>query len=111
MRLNRALIVIALVGVSRPVHAETWMVQTSTLGCKDRDVLTELQSKDAAAQLTSPREGCVVLHAGERLLDLPGMAVGFDDYLKLERHNGSVVFVHSSAVVSDPGIGSASEDR
>lgn len=86
------------------------MVQSSTLGCSDRDVLTELQSQDAA-QLTAPREGCVVLHAGERLLDLPGMAAGFDDYLKLERHDGRVVFVHSSAVVSDPGIGSASEDR
>jgi hypothetical protein len=111
MKLNRALIVMAVFGVPRLAYAETWMVQTSTLGCGDREVLTELQSKDAGAQLTSPRDGCVVLHAGERLLDLPGMAVGFDDYLKLERHDGSVVFVPSSAVVSDPGIGSASEDR
>ena len=111
MKLNRTLIVVALASVSLPARAETWMVQISTLGCSDRDVLAKLQSQHAATQLTAPRAGCVVLHAGERLLDVPGMAVGFDDYLKLERHDGSVVFVRSSAVVSDPGIGSASEDR
>ena len=111
MKINRVFVFAVAASVSLPAYAETWMVQTSALGCRDRDVLTELQSGDAAAQLTAPREGCVVLNAGERLLDLPGMAVGFDDYLQLERHDGSVVFVHSSAVVSDPGIGSPSEDR
>lgn len=88
------------------------MVKSSTLGCVDRDVLAAISNdSETGDKFTNPREGCVVLHSGERLLDVPGMAAGFDAYLKLERHDGSLVFVPSADVVADPGIGSVSDDR
>jgi hypothetical protein len=59
----------------------------------------------------TPPAGCVLLDAGERLLDAPQIGAGFDDYVKLQRRDSSMVFVHGSEMVRDPGIGSVDEDR
>lgn len=87
--------------------AETWMVKSSTLACRDRETL---EAHDATGATQVP-DGCVPLDAGERLLELPGMGGGFDAYVKLQRHDRSVVFVSSAAVVPDPGIGSVYDER
>lgn len=87
--------------------AETWMVKSSTLACRERETL---EAYDAATSAQVP-DGCVPLDAGERLLELPGMAGGFDAYVKLQRHDRSVVFVPRAAVVPDPGIGSVYDER
>jgi hypothetical protein len=83
------------------------MVKSSTVACKDRETLAALE---AGHSFRTP-DGCVALEAGERLLELPGTATGFDTYVKLQRHDRSLVFVRSSAVVPDPGIGSVYDER
>jgi hypothetical protein len=102
-----AMAVMALGAVSGAACAETWMVKSSTLACRDRETLVAL---DAAGSAQVP-DGCMALEPGERLLELPGMAGGFDAYVKLQRHDRSEVFVSSSAVVPDPGIGSVYDER
>ncbi|WP_072393865.1 hypothetical protein [Hyphomicrobium sp. CS1GBMeth3] len=103
----------ALVAASSAAQADAWMIKSSTLGCQDRETLVALDREGGgpAAPEGTPPAGCVVLDAGERLLDQPQIGSGFDDYVKLERRDGSQVFVWASAVVRDPGIGSAYEDR
>lgn len=92
--------------------ADAWMVKASTVGCRDRETLVALGTQgDGAARAAGLPEGCVGLEAGERLLDKPRIAGGFDDYVQLERHDASLVFVKASDVVPDPGIGSVYEDR
>lgn len=102
-----ALAVIALGIPSGSASADAWMVKSSTLACRDRETL---EAYDAATSARVP-DGCVPLDAGERLLELPGMAGGFDAYVKLQRHDRSVVFVPRAAVVPDPGIGSVYDER
>ena len=99
-----------LVATASAVHAEAWMVKSSTFGCKDRGTLAAL---DAAGRPTDPAlpEDCVGLDAGERLLDRPQAGGGFDAYVQLERRDASLVFVRRSDVVPDPGVGSVYEDR
>ena len=101
------LAVIVLGASSASAWADTWMVKSSTLACRDRETL---EAHDAAGAGQVP-DGCVPLDTGERLLELPGMAGGFDAYVKLQRHDRSVVFVPRAAVVPDPGIGSVYDER
>lgn len=90
--------------------ADVWMVKSSgQIGCRDRDVLVRLESAGASA--TPLPDGCVVLYSGERLLDQSEIGIGFADYIRVQRGDGGVVFVRTSALVSDPGIGSVTDDR
>lgn len=99
---------LALCGASG-ARAEVWMVKSSgVIGCHDRATLAAIDL--AQAPTTPPHDTCVELFAGERLLDQQEVGVGFNDYIRVQRHDGSTVFVKSSAVVADPGIGSP-EDR
>lgn len=105
----RRAIVAVVTAVSLPAHAEVWMVKSSgVLGCRDRQTLAELDASHANAGAL--RDGCVVLSPGERLLDQPEVGSGFDTYMRVQRHDGSTVFVRGSALAPDPGIGSI-EDR
>lgn len=99
-----------IISFSAPVFAEVWMIKASTLGCRERETLVALDAAEASTVGASP-EDCVVLDAGERLLDQPGIGRGFDDYVKLVRRDNSAVFVRSRDIVRDPGIGSVYEDR
>lgn len=91
-------------------HADVWMVKSSgILACDTREKLME---RDAAAGASgSVGGGCVMLSAGERLLDKPEVGLGFNPYLRVQRSDRSVIFVPSSAIAADPGIGSVTEDR
>jgi hypothetical protein len=87
------------------------MVKASgVLGCRDRQTMDALSAAGTPPSL-EPRAGCVALDLGERLLYEPEVGVGFDDYMRLQRRDGSMLFVRSSEVVRDPGFGSISEDR
>jgi hypothetical protein len=101
----------ALIVLPAAAHADAWMVKSSTLGCQDRETLVALDKAGAAPRDGIPPAGCVLLDTGERLLDQPRVGGGFDDYVKLQRRDSSMVFVRSSEVVRDPGIGSVFEDR
>ncbi len=95
------------------VHAEVWMVKSShALGCRDRQTLIALEAAPQTREQDDVApDGCVVLYSGERLLEEPELGLGFNAYLKVQREDGSVLFVRNSAVVSDPGIGSVTDDR
>jgi hypothetical protein len=56
-------------------------------------------------------DGCVALLPGERLLDIAEVGAGFSDYIRVQRHDGSIVYVRVDAITPDPGVGSLSEDR
>lgn len=104
MTLRRTLVAAALCVVGGSAEAEVWMVNPSgALVCKDRATLMQ---QDASASVDRPPEGCRALYPGERLLDQPEVGVGFDGYMRVQRHDGSFVYVRSSAVAPDPGIGS-----
>jgi hypothetical protein len=97
-----------------PACAEVWMVKgSSILGCRDSQALVELDAVPPAnlAPRADAAKGCVVLYSGQRLLEQPQLGGGFSKYLRVEREDGSMVFVRAADVVSDPGIGSVSEDR
>jgi hypothetical protein len=105
-----AVVSITVASVST-AYAEAWMVKISgVLGCRER-VALEALSADGTSRSPLPPAGCVALDLGERLLYQPEVGVGFDDYMRLQRRDGSMLFVRSSAVVRDPGFGSISEDR
>lgn len=112
--LRRTIAAVGFSAVALSAHAEVvWMVKSSgSLGCRNRETLVDLDAKQASR----PDDGaapadCVALYSGERLLDQPEVGVGFNEYMKVQRGNGSVVFVRRSAVVPDPGIGSLNDDR
>lgn len=87
------------------------MVKSSgVLGCRDRATLIALEAATQTGE-GAPPDGCVVLFSGERLLDQPEVGVGFAETLRVQRHDGSTVFVSSSAVIPDTGIGSPIDDR
>jgi len=111
--LRRLLIAVALSASTCAAHAEVWMVKNShALGCGDRETLAALQANPQARTIDDAApEGCTVLYSGERLLEEPETGSGFSEYLKVEREDGSVLFVHNTAVVSDPGIGSPDSGR
>lgn len=103
----------ALSASALSAHAEVWMVKSSGgLGCRDRETLVELDATQTSqTREGAPPAGCVILYSGERLLDQMEVGGGFNDYMKVQRGDGTMVFVHSSAIVADPGIGSVTEDR
>ena len=89
-------------------EANVWMVKSSgAVGCDTQAKLIEHEGH-AAPPLP---DGCVALFAGERLIDVPEVGVGFNSYLRVQRSDRSIIFVASSAIAADPGIGSVSEDR
>lgn len=97
----------AVMLVSSSAAAEVWMLKPAGgIGCQDADALKSID----ATQLTLPA-GCVRLYAGERVIEQPNGAAGFADYIKVERSNRSKVFVSSSSLVADPGIGSVDDNR
>lgn len=77
--------------------------ESGTWGCRERAAFT--QTRGVAV------DGCVALLAGERLLDMAEIGVGFSEHVRVQRHDGSIVFVAVDSIRSDPGIGSLSEDR
>lgn len=111
--LRRTIAAVALLASSSCAHAEVWMVKSSgTLGCRDRQTLIELEARPPLEMdATAPPSGCTVLYSGERLLDVPHVGEGFTDYMKVQRADGTILFVRTSATVPDPGIGSVTDDR
>lgn len=89
------------------------MVKSSgVLGCKDRETLIAFERTRTQHEPDGPPPpGCAVLYSGERLIDQPEVGVGFNDHMRVQRSDSSIVFVRRSAVVPDPGIGSMTEDR
>lgn len=106
-------VVIAVCTAAVTSHAEVWMVKSSgAIGCRDRDTLVALEAAaDPRAPSAPLPEGCLTLFSGERLLDQPEVGVGFNDFMRVTRADGGTVFVRASALVSDPGIGSVTDDR
>ena len=104
----------ALCSAVATATADVWMVRTVDVpACRDNDALARLDSETASGAL-SPKAlpaGCISLYSGERLIEQTQLGQGFVKYMKVERGDGSMLFVRSSDVVSDPGIGSVSEDR
>lgn len=93
--------------------AEVWMIKGADApACRDRDALVALDAttKPEGTSRALPA-GCIALYSADRLLEQAQMGQGFAKYLKVERGDGSLLFVRSADVVSDPGIGSVSEDR
>ena len=112
--LRRAFICSAVLAASWPAAAEdVWMVKSSgVLGCQDRETLVAFERSQTQHEVDgAPPRGCVVLYSGERLIDQPEVGVGFNDHMRVQRSDSSVVFVRRSAVVPDPGIGSVTGDR
>jgi len=77
------------------------------IGCHDRDVLSSIDQSDLKLAA-----GCVRLYAGKRLIEPSNSSVvGLPTILKFNRSDGSQVFVGSSFLAADPGIGSIENDR
>lgn len=108
-----AFVIAALLASTLSAQAEVWMVKSSgAIGCRDRETLVALEAAaDPRAPSAPLPEGCLTLFAGERLLDQPEVGVGFNDTMRVTRADGGTVFVRASALVSDPGIGSLTDDR
>ncbi len=110
--LRCAIAAMTICATALPAYAEVWMVKSSSvLGCQDRETLIEFDKTRAAQSRESAPPGCVVLESGERLLDQQEVGIGFNDYMKVQRRDGSTLFVRGSNVVPDPGIGSLTDDR
>jgi hypothetical protein len=96
-----------LLAMASSAYAEVWMVKPAgAIGCRDRDAFSSANISD----LKLPA-GCVSLYAGERLLETSNSSGGFADYIHVQRADGSMLFVSSSLIALDPGIGSIEEDR
>lgn len=108
---RRLLTMTTLLAVTTAAHADVWMVKGSNaVACLDRQALIDLDGSQSAPGSALPA-GCLGLYSGERLLEQTELGGGFNRYLKVERSDGSIVFVRAAEVVADPGIGSVSEDR
>jgi hypothetical protein len=94
----------ALALATSPAVADVWMVKSSgAVGCRDRPALVKGAQESGF--------GCVLLVAGERLLDMAEVGVGFSNHLRVQRHDGSILYVATDAITADLGIGTLSEDR
>lgn len=112
--LRRACVIAVVLSTVSPAAAENvWMVKSSgVLGCQDRETLIAFEETQTQHEADGPLpEGCAVLYSGERLIDQPEVGVGFNDHMRVQRSDSSIVFVRRTAVVPDPGIGSVTEDR
>jgi hypothetical protein len=107
----RAIVAVGLLSATTlAAFADVWMVKAvNAVACEDRQALVDLEAKAAPPAILPT--GCIKLYLGERLLEQPQLGQGFAKYLKVERGDGSFVFVRSADVLSDPGIGSVSDDR
>lgn len=111
--MRRLLLTLIMVAAATAAHADVWMVKGSgTLGCRTRD---DIAAKDTAGGVPQPdgatKGACLPLYAGERLLEQTEVGVGFNTYMRVERHDGSILFVPASALVADPGTGSMTDNR
>ena len=96
--------------IATAAHAEVWMVKRpDVIACDERQTLVDFDSASGASGSTP--QGCLTLYSGERLLEQPQPAQGFNKYLKVERGDGAIMFVRYADVVLDPGIGSVGSDR
>lgn len=110
--LRWAIAAMTICAAALPVCAEVWMVKFSgVLGCQNREILIELDKTQTLQSREMAPLGCVVLESGERLLDQQEVGVGFNEYMKVQRRDGSTLFVKGSNIVPDPGIGSLTDDR
>ena len=113
--LVRAVIVpLALCTLTAAAQADSvWMVKSgNVLACHDRQALVDADEAPADSRREDQApEGCIILFSGERLLEQPEFGLGFNKYMKAEREDGSVLYVRSADVVSDPGIGDVTDDR
>ncbi|KWT71270.1 hypothetical protein APY04_0521 [Hyphomicrobium sulfonivorans] len=109
-----AIIPLALCALTAAGHANSvWMVKSgNVLACYERQTLIDVDEApaDARREDQAPK-GCIILFSGERLLEQPEFGLGFNKYMKAEREDGSVLYVRSADVVSDPGIGDVTDDR
>ena len=113
MSIGRAAIaaLIALIGAI-PACAEVWMVKRpDVIACEHRQTLVDLDSASSPSKAGSIPHDCLMLYSGERLLEQPQAAQGFNKYLKVERGDGALLFVRNTDLVLDPGIGSVEADR
>jgi hypothetical protein len=110
---GRLLAAIAVMVVPATADAEVWMAKGSgALACDDRQTLIDLDASPTPLKSTDELpKGCIRLYSGERVLEDPQMGEGFTKYLRVEHEDGAKLFVRASDFVSDPGIGTPSEDR
>ena len=96
-------------------QADVWMVKGSgTLGCRTREDFAaheDGRTKPPVAPPSGAKSACVALYAGERLLEQAEIGVGFNEYMRVERHDGSILFAPISELVADPGTGSVTDNR
>lgn len=113
MRPVRLAVLLVALPSALAMAEDVWMVKRSdVVGCRDREALVALeQAKAEGRSSAAVPEGCFALYSGERLLGSAAVGVGFSDIVEVQRGDGSVVFVPDAALVSDPGIGSVTEDR
>lgn len=107
--LRFTVIILAQALLVTAARADVWMVRASgSIGCQVRDTLAALPNGGDSGKLP---EECSRLYDGERLIEQPRPGVGFDDFVLVQRADGSQVFVRNDALAADPGIGSISDDR
>ncbi len=113
MRIGRAALAALMVLIGAiPAYAEVWMVKRpDVIACEHRQTLVDLDSASSQRETASIPRGCLMLYSGERLLEQPQAAQGFNKYLKVERGDGALLFVRNTDLVLDPGIGSVEADR
>lgn len=109
-----AVIPLALCAFVAQAHANSvWMVKSgNVLACHERQTLIDADEAPAGSRREDQApKGCVILFSGERLLEQPEFGLGFNKYMKAEREDGSILYVRTADVVSDPGIGDVTDDR
>ncbi len=102
-----------LMAGSGVAQADVWMVKASdVLGCTDRDSVAAIDAAGGPSALKTPvPDSCVRLYMGERLIERPNAAAGFDTYIVAQRADGTEIYVPTNALTADPGSGSLSDDR
>ena len=95
-----AIVLMAASVIATAAHAEVWMVKRpDVVACQERQTLVDFDSASGASG--SIPKGCLTLYSGERLLEQPQPAQGFNKYLKVERGDGAPT---SGASVSQKGL-------
>jgi hypothetical protein len=86
---------------------DAWMVkENGAVACRERTVQAGVLDSGGNAMPS----GCIPLIAGERLVDMAEAGAGYSEMLRVQRHDGSILFVEAQAIAHDPGIGSLSGD-
>ena len=112
--LAKALGCALLLLASTTAHADgnVWMLRTGSIGCPSREIARHvLAAPREERAATALQQACVLLPEGERLLDRMEFGLGFNELLRVERHDRRILFVPTSDLMPDPGIGSHFDDR